>query len=70
MPEIRIKLLDIVNELAKSEAFRDFVRVVRCKNCIHNEGSDDEPWCRIYECIKSKDGFCDEGVKKEDEKIH
>lgn len=44
----------------------DVVKVVRCKDCAHNEGSDNEPWCRIYECRKRKDGFCDEGERRED----
>ena len=44
----------------------DWEPLVRCKDCSHNEGSSNEPWCRIYECRKRKCGFCDEGVKKED----
>lgn len=44
----------------------DWEPLVRCKDCSHNEGSGNEPWCRIYECRKRKYGFCDEGVKKED----
>lgn len=43
----------------------DVVKVVRCKDCSHNRGSDNDSWCEVYECRKSKDGFCDEGVKKE-----
>lgn len=43
----------------------DAVEVVRCKDCCHNEGSLSEPWCRIYECRKSNNGFCDEGERKE-----
>lgn len=49
----------------------DWEPLIRCKDCIHNEGSDNEPWCNIYECIKSKDGFCDEGeMKGYDVEIH
>ena len=44
--------------------------LVRCKDCSHNEGSDNEPWCRIYECRKSSCGFCDEGRKNENVDIH
>lgn len=45
----------------------DVVEVVRCKDCCHNEGSLSEPWCRIYECRKSNNGFCNEGERKETE---
>ena len=56
---------DIIDEHKKCGG----VDLVRCKDCIHNEGSEDEAWCRIYECRKSKDGFCDEGKNKDGE-IH
>lgn len=40
-------------------------QIVRCKDCCHNEGSLSDPWCRIYECRKSNNGFCDEGKRRE-----
>ena len=54
----------IADALSKYQS-TDMVEVVRCKDCCHNEGSLSEPWCRIYECRKSNNGFCDEGKRKE-----
>lgn len=45
----------------------DWEPLVRCKDCVYNEGDDTVAWCCFYESKKSKDGFCDKGVKKEDE---
>lgn len=45
----------------------DWEPLVRCKDCVYNEGSDNEPWCCFYESGKDQDGFCDKGEKKEDE---
>lgn len=70
MPEIRIKLLDIVNELEKSEAFKDFVRVVRCKDCKYYnlqyhycEGIGN--WFGL-EGEWSDNGFCYKGERREE----
>ena len=41
----------------------DWEPLVRCRECSHNRGSDNDSWCEVYECRKSKDGFCDEGIK-------
>lgn len=39
--------------------------IVRCKDCKHAEAGEKDVWCELHESYKNKDGFCDEGERKE-----
>lgn len=42
----------------------DFELVLtRCEDCVHHEKYPDDKWiyCIIYDTLKKRDGFCDQG---------
>lgn len=54
-------------EQLQEQSDRDYVEVVRCKDCIHywkNNPSDDIPVCLAS---PKADAFCSEGERKEDD---
>lgn len=63
-----IKLLDILGELKKSEAFRDFVKVVRCKDCVYKQYyfTNDMVKCGCGNGAHHEDFFCADGERKEE----
>ena len=45
----------------------DVVEVVRCEDCEHADVGEKDVWCESYESYKEKDGFCDDGKRRETE---
>lgn len=46
-------------ESANDGESKEFVSVVRCRDCIHN---DDDGFCKYHEFTPNKDDFCSRGA--------
>lgn len=47
-------------ESANSGESKEFVSVVRCKDCIHY---NNDAYCRYHEIVTCNDDFCSRGVR-------
>ena len=56
------------NKPNDKERYGEYVKVVRCKDCNKhsNENELHEVWCEAYEAVKSENGYCDLGERKDE----
>lgn len=55
----------LTNEQAEQfkNVFKDFVQVIRCKDCKWNSGTAEKPFCMMQSVPRPKDWFCAEGER-------
>lgn len=63
---------EIVDSIINEAPTADVVKVVRCKDCLHNgfNCGYTENWCMFYGYDIEKDDYCSYGERKEDGKVH
>ena len=44
----------------------DWVKIVRCRNCIYYMLSSGNPYCQMLDCQVSDDWFCASGAREDD----
>ena len=48
------------------ETDEDIVKVIRCEKCVHNSGSEHNPYCDLYYGYHNPNSYCSEGAPKHD----